>query len=154
VPGFIGATEVIDHAELYKRLQAGDGDVIDAPALLKARLVDALMGDWDRHRKQWRWARVPGNPGWVPIPEDRDQAFSRYEGLALAMGRGTDPRKGGHDDIEPTEGETRGWTRWSLWPAFWTRREFLQGVKRWSAPVATLALVGSFVALSASPAAA
>ena len=92
VPGFIGATDIIDHAELYKRLQAGEGDVIDAPALLKARLVDILMGDWDRHRKQWRWARVPGHPGWIPIPEDRDQAFSRYEGLLLAMGRGTDPR--------------------------------------------------------------
>ena len=92
VPGFIGATEIIDHAELYKRLQAGEGDTIDAPALLKARLVDILMGDWDRHRKQWRWAKVPGNPAWVPIPEDRDQAFSRYEGLLLAMGRGTDPR--------------------------------------------------------------
>jgi hypothetical protein len=92
VPGFIGATEIIDHVELYKRLRAGDGDAIDAPALLKARLVDILMGDWDRHRKQWRWAKVPGNPRWVPIPEDRDQAFSRYEGLVPAMGRGTDPR--------------------------------------------------------------
>jgi hypothetical protein len=92
VPGFIGATEVIDHAEMYERLHAGAGDTIDAQALLKARLVDILMGDWDRHRKQWRWAKVPGNAGWLPIPEDRDQAFSRYEGLALSMGRGTDPR--------------------------------------------------------------
>ena len=88
-----GATEIIDHAELYKRLQAGDGDAIDAQALLKARLVDILMGDWDRHRKQWRWAKVPGNPLWVPIPEDRDQAFSRYEGLLLGDGaRARDPR--------------------------------------------------------------
>jgi hypothetical protein len=34
------------------------------------------------------------------------------------------------------------------------RREFLQGVKRWSSAVATLALGGSFVALSAPTAAA
>ena len=91
-PGFIGATEIVDHAELYKRLQAGNGDAIDTQALLKARLVDIFMGDWDRHRKQWRWAKLPGHPLWVPIPEDRDQAFSRYEGLALDMARGTDPR--------------------------------------------------------------
>jgi hypothetical protein len=91
VPGFLGATEIIDHAEMYERLQKGD-DAVDAQALLKARLVDILMGDWDRHRKQWRWAKVPGNPLWVPIPEDRDQAFSRYEGLLLGMARGTDPR--------------------------------------------------------------
>ena len=86
MPGFLGATEIIDHAELYKRLQAGEGDAVDAQALLKARLVDIFMGDWDRHRKQWRWAKVPGNPLWVPIPEDRDQAFSRYEGLAARPG--------------------------------------------------------------------
>ena len=67
-------------------LKAGDGDAIDAQALLKARLVDIFMGDWDRHRKQWRWAKLPGNPLWVPIPEDRDQAFSRYEGLAPRHG--------------------------------------------------------------------
>ncbi len=91
VPGFLGATEIVDHAEMYERLQRGD-DAVDAQALLKARLVDILMGDWDRHRKQWRWAKVPGNPLWVPIPEDRDQAFSRYEGLLLAMARGGDPR--------------------------------------------------------------
>jgi hypothetical protein len=98
VPGFMNATEIVDHLELYKRLEAGSGDAVDTQALLRARLVDVLMGDWDRHRKQWRWARLPGNPLWVPLPEDRDQAFSRYEGLLLDMARGTDPR---FQDFEP-----------------------------------------------------
>ena len=80
-PGFLGITEIIDHIEMYRRLQAGEGDQVDVQALLKARLVDIFMGDWDRHRKQWRWARFPSSPLWEPIPEDRDQAFSRYEGL-------------------------------------------------------------------------
>jgi hypothetical protein len=91
-PGFRGATEIIDHLEMYKRLLAGRGDAIDVRGLLKARLVDIFMGDWDRHRKQWRWARFPGSALWQPIPEDRDQAFSRYEGLALEIGRRRDPR--------------------------------------------------------------
>ncbi len=91
VPGFIGATDIVDHAELYRRLQTGEAEA-DVHALLEARLVDILMGDWDRHRKQWRWAQVPGRAAWLPIPEDRDQAFARYEGLALALARGTDPR--------------------------------------------------------------
>jgi hypothetical protein len=91
-PGYRGATEIIDHMELYKRLEAGEGDQADTDALLKARLVDVLMGDWDRHRKQWRWARFPGSRLWQPIPEDRDQAFSRYEGLALDFVRMRDGR--------------------------------------------------------------
>jgi hypothetical protein len=91
-PGFRGITEIVDHATLYKKLEAGTGDAIDARALLKARLVDILMGDWDRHRKQWRWAKFPGGTLWTPIPEDRDQAFSRYEGYVLDRARGRDPR--------------------------------------------------------------
>ncbi len=34
----------------------------DTRALLRARLVDIFMGDWDRHRKQWRWAHAAGEP--------------------------------------------------------------------------------------------
>lgn len=97
VPGFLDATEIIDHKELYKRLEEGNGQA-DVQALLRARLVDILMGDWDRHRKQWRWARVPGNPFWVPIPEDRDQAFSRYQGYVLGRVRSRDPR---FQDFQP-----------------------------------------------------
>src|SRR4029077_12965067 len=45
VPGFDGATEIIDHNALYKRLEAGEGDAADTQALLRARLVDIFMGD-------------------------------------------------------------------------------------------------------------
>lgn len=89
--GFGGAHEVIDHFEMAKRLQAGDGRP-DPRAWLRARLLDLAMGDWDRHRKQWRWARLAGREHFQPIPEDRDQAFSRYEGALLTMARRTDPR--------------------------------------------------------------
>lgn len=90
-PGFLGATQIIDHLELYQRLEAGT-DTADSRALLKARLVDILMGDWDRHRKQWRWAKLPDKVAWTPIPEDRDQAFSRYEGFIPSRVRRADPR--------------------------------------------------------------
>jgi hypothetical protein len=83
--GFGGAEQVIDGAEMWKRLQAGPDVRIDARAYLAARLVDHLIGDWDRHREQWRWAKLPGKPGWQPIPEDRDQAFVRFEGFAISL---------------------------------------------------------------------
>jgi hypothetical protein len=91
-PGFHGITEIVDHKTMYAKLEAGQGDAVDTQAFLRARLVDIFMGDWDRHRKQWRWARMPGKELWTPIPEDRDQAFSRYEGLVLSRARGRDPR--------------------------------------------------------------
>ena len=91
-PGTWTITEIVNHKELYKRVESGDGDRADVKALLRARLVDIMMGDWDRHRLQWRWARFAGSDLWEPIPEDRDQAFSRYGGLVAAIVRTQDGR--------------------------------------------------------------
>ncbi|MFT7624104.1 MAG: hypothetical protein ACI9WU_003290, partial [Myxococcota bacterium] len=78
--GFHGATEVVDYRAMYSSLDSRHDRPVDAHAFLRARLLDLLLGDFDRHRKQWRWAQIPGQPGWQPIPEDRDQAFVRYDG--------------------------------------------------------------------------
>ena len=29
--------------------------------VLKARLLDMLIGDWDRHADQWRWGEIDAN---------------------------------------------------------------------------------------------
>lgn len=86
-PGFSGATEILDHLEMWSLLQESPADRVDSRALLKARLLDLFIGDWDRHRKQWRWAKIPGKSRWQPIPEDRDQAFCRYDGLFISAAR-------------------------------------------------------------------
>jgi hypothetical protein len=87
LPGFAGATEIINGETLWERLDADPNERVDARAFLTARLVDVLIGDWDRHRGQWRWAKLPDREGWQPIPEDRDQAFVRIEGLLPTVGR-------------------------------------------------------------------
>ena len=62
-------------------------------ALLKARLFDVLIGDWDRHSDQWVWARFSDSVPrvWIPIPRDRDQAFAKYDGLLLSVARTSSP---------------------------------------------------------------
>lgn len=91
-PGFAGATEIVNGTEMLKRLRESPRTRVDIRAFLRARLMDLFIGDWDRHLKQWRWARIPGQALWQPIPEDRDQAFSRFEGLVLSMARPRQPR--------------------------------------------------------------
>lgn len=91
-PGFEGATEIVDHLEMYARLRRSPADRVDTEAFLRARLFDVFIGDWDRHRKQWRWARRRGEDEWQPLPEDRDQALSRFEGLVLTLARPRQPR--------------------------------------------------------------
>jgi hypothetical protein len=90
-PGFKGTLETLDGEGMWAKLRESPAVRADSRAYLKARLIDQLIGDWDRHRNQWRWARVAGQPRWQPIPEDRDQAFVRFEGLAIGNLRPTLP---------------------------------------------------------------
>ncbi len=84
LPGYQGITEIVSSGDLWKRwLEGGPENRVDSRAFLKARLFDLVVGNWDRHHGQWRWARLPGRPLWVPVPEDADQAFTRYEGRAM-----------------------------------------------------------------------
>lgn len=81
--GFAGADKIIDTYELYEKLEKDNDNVVDAAEFLKARLFDLMVGDWDRHYDQWLWAgfKSDGKTVYKPIPRDRDQAFSLYDGL-------------------------------------------------------------------------
>jgi len=100
-PGFHGATEILKHDAFYKRIETDPRDRADARALLKARLLDIMIGDFDRHRDQWRWAKFPEKEQWQPIPDDRDQAFCRYEGLVPALARPRVPILQNYSDHYP-----------------------------------------------------
>lgn len=85
--GFEGYVQILEWEELKPRLEASPADRIDARAFLKARLLDMLLGDWDRHWKQWDWAHRGGDSLWQPVPKDRDQAFAKFDGIALNLAR-------------------------------------------------------------------
>ena len=89
-----GANEIIDSEALFNRITASPSDRVDTRAFATARLFDLLIGDWDRHAGQWRWVRLGGAVPrrWVPIPEDRDQAFVKYDGVLLGVARQTAPQ--------------------------------------------------------------
>lgn len=72
---------VIGSDELFARIRRSPMDRVDARALLAARLVDIFVGDWDRDRPQWLWIREGASGKWLPIADDRDEAFVRMDGL-------------------------------------------------------------------------
>ena len=59
-PGFEDVEKMIEGDEMDKLADASAADRVDARALLKARLFDMFIGDWDRHIGQWDWIRVKG----------------------------------------------------------------------------------------------
>ena len=75
-----GYTKKIESTDdLMKKLRKDEDYKVDAVAYARARLFDMMIGDWDRHVDQWRWAQIKEDSGskiFKPIPRDRDQAFS------------------------------------------------------------------------------
>lgn len=90
--GFDHATEIIPTRELWVRWLQGPQNRIDSQAFLRARILDLFVEDYDRRRGQFRWMHLPGEEGWQPLPEDRDMAFVRHNGIVIAGMRPRQPR--------------------------------------------------------------
>ena len=86
VPG-LGTMDVVNSADAFGQVFASPAHRFDQPALLRARLLDAWLGDWDRHEGQWNWAARPavaaGTVRYQSIPKDRDMVFYRLDDGAL-----------------------------------------------------------------------
>jgi hypothetical protein len=84
---FNNALDVKGTYKLFDHLAKKRNQKIDSEEFLKSRLLDLIIGDWDRHMDQWRWAKFEEAVDevnlkvWKPIPRDRDQAFSKYDGI-------------------------------------------------------------------------
>ena len=51
------------------------------------------MDNFDRHRGQWRWMRIPGQDLYQPLPEDPDMVLVHHDGLLMANLRGRIPKQ-------------------------------------------------------------
>ncbi|HEX6915020.1 MAG TPA: BamA/TamA family outer membrane protein, partial [Chitinophagaceae bacterium] len=85
---YYGAKDVIDTEDLFEEIEKHSSHRADQRAFVKARIFDLLIGDWDRHEDQWEWAvqEKDGKVVYKPLPKDRDQALSSYDGLLIRMG--------------------------------------------------------------------
>jgi hypothetical protein len=94
-PGFAGSRRISGSEAFFGLLEESPCDRVDAESFLKARLVDMLIGDKDRHAGQWRWASYPQGECriWRPIPEDRDQAFIDFDGFIMWLTRRVRPQQ-------------------------------------------------------------
>jgi hypothetical protein len=70
--------ELISTDDMLKKIHKDEDNTVDEDAYIRARLFDMLIGDWDRHEDQWRWAKFKEGKKTIfrPVPRDRDQAFS------------------------------------------------------------------------------
>ncbi|ELR69260.1 Surface antigen (D15) precursor [Fulvivirga imtechensis AK7] len=75
---------IVSTSTLFDHLHDDNENEVDSKMYLKSRLFDMLIGDWDRHDNQWRWAEYKKSNGGAvfrPVARDRDQVFSLYDGI-------------------------------------------------------------------------
>jgi len=87
-PIFGGTKKTYGTPDLSDKILKSHKHKVDQSWALRSRLFDVMIGDWDRHDDQWRWARFEEEDGtklYRPVPRDRDQAFSKYDGLVTRL---------------------------------------------------------------------
>ena len=107
---FGNSKDIVSTAEVIRKTQRDHEHYVDQDQVLRSRLFDIVIGDWDRHDDQWRWASFKDDDDFTfyqPIPRDRDQAFFWADGnilKAISHKWGQPKFQGFHHEIRDVEG--------------------------------------------------
>ena len=73
----------ISTKELIYKLINDNNNKFDQATVLRARLLDNFVMDFDRHEAQWEWFGIDSEEGQIyhPVPNDRDQVFYSIHGI-------------------------------------------------------------------------
>ena len=68
---------------MLSKIYNDNDHTFDGKAFLRSRMLDLLVGDWDRHVDQYRWVNTGGekNKDYLVVPRDRDQALRVMQGI-------------------------------------------------------------------------
>ena len=80
---FGNSKKIIGTPKLILKMAKSHDHYVDQRFVVKNRIFDTFLNDWDRHDDQWRWASFETEEGTMyrPIPRDRDQVFYKFDGV-------------------------------------------------------------------------
>ncbi len=92
---FGNSKKIISTPKVIHKIQEDHKHSVDQKAVVRTRLFDMLINDWDRHDDQWRWASFKSNKKTIyrPIPRDRDQVYFVNQGLIMWLATLTWPTR-------------------------------------------------------------
>ena len=84
------SNKIISSNDLFEQLRTGAKSSVDEEMYVNARLIDLLVGDWSRDKNNWYWKQVykSNQVVYEPIPINREQAFSKFDGVIFDVARG------------------------------------------------------------------
>ncbi|CAH1002158.1 hypothetical protein LEM8419_03075 [Neolewinella maritima] len=126
---FGGSKEIISNSDMREELRDSWKNYADQNNFARARLFDFLIGDWDRHRDQWRWAAFEDEDGrtrYEAVGRDRDQVYSNYDGGLIGLARVFVPEA---RKLRPFTGQLDK-AKWRALNGKWNDRVFLNAVTK------------------------
>lgn len=122
-PSLGSSKKIISTLDVSEKIRTKHKYRVDHAWLVRSRLFDIVIQDWDRHDDQWRWATVYQEDGklYRPIPRDRDQAFSRYDGFVMRFLGASSPF---FKSLQDFKGEVKD-IRWASWNGKYFDTNFL-----------------------------
>ena len=90
---FGNSKEIVGSDQVFKDISRDSKYKIDQHFTARNRVFDMILGDWDRHEEQWRWSKVLTDSVtyYRPIPRNRNQALSHYDGWFTQLVKLTSP---------------------------------------------------------------
>jgi len=75
--------ETDNTVKVQRKIQEDNDTKADQKLTLRSRLLDFVLGDWDRHEDNWRWLakKEKGETTYIPVPRDRDKVFYKTSGV-------------------------------------------------------------------------
>lgn len=126
---FGGSEDIISNSAMREELTESWKTYADQNNYARARLFDLWIGDWDRHRDQWRWAAFEEEDGrtrYVPVARDRDQVYSDFDGALIGLARVFIPEA---RKLRPFDARMDK-ARWRALNGKWNDRLFLNRISR------------------------
>lgn len=92
---FGNAKKIVNYRQIFMDINEENEKpvVVNQRMALRQRLLDLLIGDWDRHLDQWRFAKKDMGDHYLyePIARDRDMAYAQFDGVVHSIGKLTSP---------------------------------------------------------------
>ncbi len=88
VASFGNSKKIISTYDVLEKIRKNAKHSVDQKFTIRSRFFDMIIGDWDRHEDQWRFASFKtagGKTCYKPVPRDRDQPFSKFDGIIIPL---------------------------------------------------------------------
>lgn len=96
VPTFGSSSQIVGTDDMMEEVLEDYTHHLDTNWMIRSRLFDFMIGDWDRHQDNWRWSTFRGDTVdgvlYRAVPRDRDMVFTDFSGFMISILNRTTPQ--------------------------------------------------------------